>query len=205
KSGGFNLDYINANELAANSGLEFGKETVDSYELGLKNTFMDGRFTLNLAAFYSAYDNYQVNQFVDLGGGRTSIRITNAASVITQGLEAEFNLQATENLSLQGSAGYLDATFDSFPGGGTAGADVSGKELVNAPKWTAAFGGVYTREIPALNSQLLTRLDLTYSDGFYTTADNIKTATLLTGQTVPFGYIGSQTLLNGRIGLIGNG
>ena len=205
KSGGFNLDYINANELAANSGLEFGKETVDSYELGLKNTFMNGRFTLNLAAFYSAYDNYQVNQFVDLGGGRTSIRITNAASVITQGLEAEFNLQATENLSLQGSAGYLDATFDSFPGGGTAGADVSGKELVNAPKWTAAFGGVYTREIPALNSQLLTRLDLTYSDGFYTTADNIKTATLLTGQTVPFGYIGSQTLLNGRIGLIGNG
>ncbi|MEZ5946928.1 MAG: TonB-dependent receptor [Hyphomonas sp.] len=205
KSGGFNLDYINEDELAANSGLEFGKETVDAYELGLKNTLMGGKFTLNLAAFYSAYDNYQVNQFVDLGGGRTSIRITNAAKVITQGLEAEFNLQATDNLSLQGSVGYLDATFDSFPGGGTAGSDVSGNELVNAPKWTAALGGVYTRDLPALNATLLTRLDLTYSDGYYTTADNTKTATLLTSQTVPFGYIESQTFLNGRIGLIGNG
>ena len=205
KSGGFNLDYINADELAANSGLEFGKETVDAYELGLKNTFMDGRFTLNLAAFYSAYDNYQVNQFVDLGGGRTSIRITNAAKVITQGLEGEFNLQATENLSLQGSAGYLDATFDSFPGGGTAGADASGKELVNAPKWTAALGGVYTHDIPALNATLLTRLDMTYTDGYYTTADNIKTATLPVGGTVPYGYIDAMTLVNGRIGLIGNG
>lgn len=205
KSGGFNLDYINANELAANSGLEFGKETVDAYELGLKNDFMDGRFTLNLAAFYSAYDNYQVNQFVDLGGGRTSIRITNAASVITQGIEAEFNLQATDNLSLQGSAGYLDATFDSFPGGGTAGADASGKELVNAPKWTAALGGVYTRDIPALGAQLLARLDATYSDGYYTTVDNIKSTTLASTQTVPYGYIDSMTLLNGRIGLIGDG
>ena len=205
KSGGFNLDFINANELAANSGLEFGKETVDAYEVGLKNDFMDGRFTLNLAAFYSAYDNYQVNQFVDLGGGRTSIRITNAAKVITQGLEAEFNLQATDNLSLQGSAGYLDATFDSFPGGGTAGADVSGNDLVNAPKWTASLAGVYTRELPSLGAKLMTRLDMTYSDGVYTTADNIKTLTLPSTEVVPFGHVDGATLLNGRIGLMGDG
>ena len=30
-SGGFNLDYINRDELAANQGLEFDKETVDSF------------------------------------------------------------------------------------------------------------------------------------------------------------------------------
>lgn len=204
KSGGFNLDYINENELAANSGLEFGKETVDAYELGLKNTFMNGRFTLNLAAFYSEYTDYQVNQFVDLGQGRTSIRITNAAKVITQGLEGEFNLQATDNLSLQGSAGYLDATFDSFPGGGTAGADVSGNDLNNAPEWSASLGAVYTRDIPSVDSTLLTRLDMTYSDGYFTTADNIKTATLPSTQVVPFGYIDSMTQLNGRIGLMSN-
>jgi iron complex outermembrane receptor protein len=204
KSGGFNLDYINEDELAANSGLEFGKETVDAYEIGLKNTFMNGRFTLNLAAFYSEYNDYQVNQFVDLGEGRTSIRITNAAKVVTQGLEGEFNLQATDNLSLQGSAGYLDATFDSFPGGGTAGADVSGNDLTNAPEWTASLGGVYTRDIPALDSTLLTRLDMTYSDGYFTTADNIQTMTLASTQVVPFGYIDSMTQLNGRIGLMSN-
>ncbi len=204
KSGGFNLDFINEDELAANSGLEFGKETVDAYELGLKNTFMNGRFTLNLAAFYSEYSDYQVNQFVDLGGGRTSIRITNAAKVVTQGLEAEFNLQATDNLSLQGSAGYLDATFDSFPGGGTAGADISGNDLNNAPEWSASLGAVYTRDVPSLDSTLLTRLDMTYTDGYFTTVDNIKTVTLPSTQVVPFGYIDSMTQLNGRIGLMSN-
>jgi iron complex outermembrane receptor protein len=201
KSGGFNLDFINEDELAANSGLEFGKETVDAYEIGLKNEFMNGRFTLNLAGFYSGYDDYQVNQFVDLGGGRTSIRITNAAKVITQGIEAEFNLQATDNFSLQGSAGYLDATFDSFPGGGTAGGDVSGNQLPGASKWSASLGGLYTRNLPSLGATLLTRLDMTYKDGFYTTVDNQKTTTLPSTQVVPYGYIDSVTLLNGRIGL----
>ena len=108
-------------------------------------------------------------------------------------------------MSFQGSAGYLDATFDSFPGGGSAGTDASGNDLINAPEWTASFGGVYTREIPALDAKLLTRLDLTYTDGYFTTADNISSMTLPSTQSVPFGYIDEMTLLNGRIGLMGNG
>ncbi|HPE30850.1 MAG TPA: TonB-dependent receptor [Parvularculaceae bacterium] len=202
KSGGFNLDYINANELAANSGLEFDKETVDSYELGLKSSFFDKRLTLNIAAFLSNYDNYQVNQFVDLGGGRTSIRITNAASVKTKGVEVEFSLQATDDLMIQGSAGYLDADFDSFPGGGTAGADASGKKLINAPEFSAAIGGVYMRDIPAIDSTFMMRADLTYTGGQFTTVDNIKSVTLASTQTVPYGFIDEMTLVNGRIGLM---
>ncbi|HHL42960.1 MAG TPA: TonB-dependent receptor [Hellea balneolensis] len=201
KSGGFNLDYINANELAANSGLEFDKETVNSYEIGYKGNLMDGRLQLNMAAFIADYKDYQVNQFVDLGGGRTSIRITNAASVNTKGVEAEFKYQAMDNLSFQGSAGYLDATFDSFPGGGTAGADASGKDLVNAPKFTAALGAQYTHDIPNINGHMLLRADVTHSDGYFTTADNIKTTPLATGGSVPFGYIQALTQLSGRIGI----
>ncbi len=204
KSGGFNLDFINANELAANNGLEFNKETVDSYEFGFKGNFADGRFKLNLAAFLSNYDNYQVNQFVDLGGGRTSIRITNAAQVQTKGIEAELQLQVTEDLHLQGSLGLLDAKFDSFPGGGTAGADVTGNKLPNAPDFTASFSAVYTHEIPSLNSSLLVRADVTHSGGYFTTVNNVKSTQLLGGSSVPFGYIGKVTQLNGRIGIIPN-
>lgn len=202
KSGGFNLDYINRNELAANSGLEFDKETVDSYEIGLKSTLLNGRMMLNLAAFQSEYSDYQVNQFVDLGGGRTSIRITNAAKVITKGIEADFNLQATDNLFLQGTLGVLNAEYDSFPGGGTGGADASGKQLPGAPELTASFGGVYTRDVPALRSSLLARLDVTYMSGQFTTSDNIKSANLAFGGSVPFGYIDEMSQLSGRIGLI---
>jgi iron complex outermembrane receptor protein len=204
KSGGFNLDFINKDELAANSGLEFDKETVDSYEAGLKSTLLDGRMTLNLAAFLSEYDDYQVNQFVDLGGGRTSIRITNAAKVITKGIEADFNFQATENLGVQGTLGILNAEFDSFPGGGTGGEDASGKKLPNAPEITASLSGTYMRDIPALSSSLLARLDVTYTDGQFTTIDNIKYVDLPSADRVPFGYIAELTQLNGRIGLLRN-
>jgi len=204
KSGGFNLDFINKDELAANSGLEFDKETVDSYEAGLKSTLLGGRMTLNLAAFLSEYDNYQVNQFVDLGGGRTSIRITNAAKVVTKGIEADFNFQASENFGLQGTLGLLNAEYDSFPGGGTSGDDASGKKLTNAPEVTASLAGTYMREVPALGSMLLARLDVTYTDGQFTTIDNIKSVNLAAGGSVPFGYIEELTQLNGRIGLIRN-
>ncbi|MEZ5921993.1 MAG: TonB-dependent receptor [Parvularculaceae bacterium] len=200
KSGGFNLDFINANELAANPDLEFGKETVNSYELGLKNSLWDGRFTFNLAAFIANYNDYQVNQFVDLGGGRTSIRITNAAKVSTKGVEVEFNLEPAEGFSIYGSGGYLDATFDEFPGGGAGGADASGNRLVNAPKFTGSIGAVYTYPIEAIDGSFLIRADLTYKDGQFRTPDNQRTTMLAGGATVPFGYIPSLTLLNGRVG-----
>lgn len=202
KSGGFNLDYINANELAANAGLEFDKETVRSTEIGLKGKYFDRRLTLNLAAFTADYDDYQVNQFVDLGGGRTSIRITNAAKVKTKGIEAEFNFKATDNFTLQGSIGVLDAKFDKFLGGGTAGSDASGKRLTNAPELTATLSGIFTADVSSLNSMLLARADVTYSGDQFTTADNVRTLTLPSRAVVPYGYIGEQTKLNGRIGLI---
>ncbi len=204
KSGGFNLDYINAAELAANNGLEFDKETVDSYELGLKGNYIDGRLKLNLAAFLANYDNYQVNQFVDLGGGSTSIRITNAASVKTQGVEAEFQLYATDDLNFQGSVGLLSAKFNSFLGGGTAGADATGNTLPNAPELSASFATTYTRDLPALSSALLVRADVTHTGGYFTTVNNEKTTQLKAGATVPFGHIEGLTQINGRIGILPN-
>jgi iron complex outermembrane receptor protein len=163
---------------------------------------MEGRLKLNLAAFLANYDDYQVNQFVDLGGGSTSIRITNAASVKTQGLEAEFKLRATDNLDFQGSVGILSAEFNSFPGGGTAGADATGNKLPNAPEFTASLAAVYSHDLPTLSSSLLLRADVTHTGGFFTTVNQEKTTQLAAGATVPFGFIDSLTQINGRIGIL---
>ena len=203
KSGGFNLDYINADELAANQGLEFNKETVDSFELGLKGVYLDGRLSLNLAAFIANYDDYQVNQFVDLGGGRTSIRINNAAKVETHGFEAETTFRITGNFTLQASLGLLDAEFDSFPGGGSGGTDVSGNKLTNAPEVTYAAGAIWNVPVPALRSTLLLRGDVTHIGDFYTTADNATTTPYNSAYpgTIPFGKLKARTEVNARIGL----
>jgi len=206
KSGGFNLDYVNQNELDANSGLDFDKETVDSFEIGYKASFMDNRLTLNMAAFLAKYDDYQLSQFVDLGGGRTSIRITNAAKVKTKGIEAEATWHATDNLLLTGSVGILDAVFDEFESGGAQGTDVSGNRLPYATKFNGAFSAQYYHEIEELDATLLLRADITHRGDYFTTENNAMQSTVLpaTGGTVPFDYTQSITLVNGRIGLIAN-
>jgi len=43
---------------AQGSDLDFGPETVDSYELGIKSS-PSRQFTFNLAAFYAKYKNLQ--------------------------------------------------------------------------------------------------------------------------------------------------
>lgn len=203
KSGGFNLDYINAVELAANSGLEFGKESVDSFEMGYKASY--NRFALNASAFYAKYANYQVNQFVDLGGGNTSIRITNAASVETQGIELDGIFHVSDNFTLSGSMGILDAKFASFPGGGTAGADATGKRLPSSADFNFAASMQYYHPIPAWNGRGLFRVDFTHRSGVYTTIDNTKTATYRAAPgTFPFGYLDPQDRLNARIGFMNN-
>jgi len=233
KSGGFNLDFIDPTALAA--GIRFDKETVKSYELGLKTTFLDDRLSLNMAYFDAKYDNYQVNQFISLGivNGveTTSIRIKNAAKVSTNGLELEAVFKVTDDLSINGSLGTLNATFDSFPGGAAPrdpinGAqlpviDAKGKSLPGAADLNATFGIQYYTRIESLDSDLLMRLDATYTGNYYTTIENVKSRGLdgsrpanLTfasdftnpnfGQTtqVPYGYVKGYALLNGRIGLI---
>ena len=49
--------------------LTFKPEFIDAFELGTKNTLLDGALTLNGDVFYYNYENYQISQIVD----RTSI------------------------------------------------------------------------------------------------------------------------------------
>lgn len=199
KSGGFNLDFVSENDLDA--GLEFDTETVDAYEIGLKGSLWNRSLGFSLAAFRADYSDYQVNQFIDLGGGRTAISIRNAAEVETQGLEAEFTYRPTDNLTLTAALGLLDAEFAAYPGGGAGGADVSGNKLPGVSDYSVNLGVQYYHPLPALGAELLARLDYAYRDDYYNTADNERSRTLLTGDTVQYGWVDGYGLVNGRLGL----
>ena len=187
KSGGFNLDFITQFDL--DQGITFDDETVDSYEVGFKSTFMDGRFQLNAAAFISNYEDYQVNQFFDLGfdeetGAQlTSIRITNAAEVDTSGLEFEAIFNVTANLTLNATLGLLDATFADFPGGTSIevpnpeggppikeSVNAKGNDLPLAPSVNGTFGFQHYTNFSAMD--LLVRLDVIYTGDYFTTIEN---------------------------------
>ncbi len=196
KSGGFNLDYITQVDLDA--GITFNDETVDSFELGLKGNFLDRRLNLNIAAFIANYDDYQVNQFVDLGFDpvtgtqATSIRITNAAKVETTGLELEAVFSATDSLTLTASLGLLDATFDDFPGGlsqivvdpnapggqRVEGVNAAGNLLPGAPEFNATLGIQHYTKLDSLGADMLFRLDVNHVGDYFTGIENESTRDL---------------------------
>lgn len=203
KSGGFNVDFVS--ESALDDGIDFDQETVKAWEIGLKGTALENRLRYNLVAFLMDFEDYQLNQFVQLANNTSAITIRNAAEVSSRGLEAEITYYPTNNLMLQAAIGYNDAEFDSFPGGASVrnpaglGADLAGNKLPDAPEWTSALAVQHNLPLSALNAELVTRVDWTYSDSFYSSEDNVSFAR--PGSSLVWGEVDSYSLLNGRIGL----
>ena len=66
--------------------LTFKPEFVDAFELGSKNTLLDGSLTLNGDVFYYNYEQYQISEIVD----RTAINLNFDAHVKGAELEATY-------------------------------------------------------------------------------------------------------------------
>ena len=67
--------------------LTFKPEFIDAYELGTKNTLLDGAMTINGDIFYYNYKGYQISQIVD----RTAINRNFDATVKGAELEATWD------------------------------------------------------------------------------------------------------------------
>jgi iron complex outermembrane receptor protein len=103
-------------------------ETVDGFEVGFKSELLDRRIRLNGAAFY--YD-YQDQQFLDIDPATAAQRLINIDSSTIYGLELELTALVTDNFTLRSGLGLLETEVDE---GIVKGVDVSGNELVQAPK-----------------------------------------------------------------------
>ncbi len=62
----------------------FDPEFVNAYEIGMKGQFLDGRLTTNVAAFYSDFEDFQLNTFTGTG-----FLISNTDEMISKGVEFE--------------------------------------------------------------------------------------------------------------------
>lgn len=141
----------------------FRPEFVWSYEGGAKTSWLDGRLVLNAALFYNDYTDVQVTSFgSDPVTGVFVSLFTNAASSRAYGAELELSALPTDELTLTGSLGLLDAEyreFDILVGGVVT--DVSDRRPVNAPDFNASLGLTWRRLITD-------RLALTFHlDGSY--------------------------------------
>jgi iron complex outermembrane recepter protein len=84
----------------------FAPEFNDAFELGTKNTLLDGDLTLNGDIFFYKYKNYQLSQIID----RTAVNMNVNATV--KGAELETSWSPLPGLKLGLNSGYESAVVD---------------------------------------------------------------------------------------------
>ena len=102
------------------------------------------------------FSNYQINQFVDLGGGQTAISLRNAAEVRTYGAEAEGRLAVIDGVLFGVNLALINAEFEDFADGGGTGVNLAGNSLPHATEFTSSlFADVRQRLTQNLDFKIL--------------------------------------------------
>ena len=105
--------------------LTFKPEYIEAFELGTKNTLLDGALTLNGTAFYYNYTGYQISEIVD----RTAINNNYNAHV--EGAELESGWEPLPGLKFNFAGGWENAQADR----GNSGIDLMDR-TAGMPGWT---------------------------------------------------------------------
>lgn len=88
----------------------FQAEDNKSYEIGLKNSFADGRVIFNVAGFFTEIEGYQLTQNISVPPNQVSI-ITNAGDAEIWGFEAELVGEISPGLVWTTNYAYADSEF----------------------------------------------------------------------------------------------
>ena len=129
----------------------YDPEQLDSFEMGFKSTWMDGRAVTNVAVFYSDYTDMQIPGSVGIDSDGDGVNdgfvgtVTNAGSSEITGLEIEGNIRITEAFSTQFSASLLDASFKEYMVNGENVA--SDREIQNTPETMFYLAGNYDTQL----------------------------------------------------------
>ena len=141
KAGGFQK--YPASELA--SGVPFDNEISLNYEIGFKSNFLDGRVTLNAAAYIIEVKEQQLGTIREINNIPVEL-IDNVGRSTNRGFEVEAIVLPVEGLRLSGSAAYVDAEFDEFVNEAT-GRDRGGERIPYVPEWTAQAMAEYAHKL----------------------------------------------------------
>ena len=169
-------------------------ETSNSYEIGLKNTLLDGALTFNIAAYYARYNNFQANN-PDLVAGVVVTRFTNAGAVSTKGIEIDMAWRVGRNTNLSGGLSVNDAHVVNFkaPLGSTA-AIPAGTKLGYAPTWKGSMAVDHTIETGGFAN-----VAFGASMNFQSSQLSLFAADAVQRQ---FGTIPAYALVNANVGLV---
>lgn len=136
------------------TGGDFGPETVNAYEVGVKGNLFNRRVTYALSAFRGDYSGLQESVSEILPSGSVRVSVANAASARSQGVEFTGSWRVAPWLTASTDLAYLDAVYRNYDAapcssiqtlvGASAGCinrrqDLSGKRRGFAPEWSGNF------------------------------------------------------------------
>ena len=191
KSFGYNLDRVQ-NGVTPTASLYFPAETVDSYELGLKNTLFNRTVLLNLTYFNQKFEDFQLNTFLG-----TAFVVESIPELKSQGFDADFVwFTPVEGLSFTSGVTYTDTKYGNFtaadltnPGNFPQLSLLPGARASFAPEWSATGSVAFDRSIGA-GLKVGFNLSAKYSTEYNTGSD-----------LLPYKMQDAFTLVNGRITL----
>jgi len=129
-----------------NSELTFAEpEKLTSYEIGAKTEFWNRRAIFNVAVFHYDYKNQQFLDAFNLPGGLgTGFRTVNAPKSRVDGAEFEFQVKATNDLTIMANLGLLHSKYveltlhaGEFQAPGVPRVCCVGNQLIQAPDYNA--------------------------------------------------------------------
>jgi iron complex outermembrane receptor protein len=123
------------------------EEVIDSYEIGIKSTFLDGRLQIDAAIYRIDLEDMQLQAAV-IRNGITVSAITNAGAAEVTGVDFSLTARPVDQLTLALNIGYADSEFTDYqiiPDGVTV-IDRSGDSFPNTPETTvgASIDYVFT-------------------------------------------------------------
>lgn len=179
---------------ATGAGIEVEQERIDSYDLGIKSRFMDGRGSMALTGYTGKITNQQISQSITITTPALFIGsvLTNQGQTKLTGVEAEVSFQVSDELVV--SAAYSlnnskitrgnDLSVAPLTGGNT---NVLGNRLPKTPKDQGNATFNYTSQMNGRFDWYVGG-DFIYVGGKFPTTANLVTT-------------GAQKLVNARIGV----
>ncbi len=233
KSGGLNmsglpLDAANQPVLAT---AVIEDERNETFELGMKSTFLENRATLNLATYYTVVKNYQANIVSSQETAALRSYPANIPEVTVKGAEMDFTALLFRGLTLRANAAYGVGSNTDYPQGpcplekqtaSTVACDLTGVRLAGLSRWVGTLGLDYA--VQAGSGQFIAHADWYARTGYnsdtsasqYTWIDGYNATNMSVGYRFAKGwevdvfarnlfeanYITALTIQTGNSGLI---
>jgi iron complex outermembrane receptor protein len=157
KSGGWSARVTDPREF-----FDFDPESINSFELGIKSTVLDGRGTVNLTGFF--YDYKNLFNTGTTANGSFGIATSNAE---IYGLELETNWQLADGVRGFANLAWQDNKRKSV----TASTLVLGSRLQRTPEWQATVGVNVDRPLND-NIDLIANADYSYMSKHFVSPQN---------------------------------